>query len=213
MRRTRIKVCGITNAADAEAAVNAGADAVGVIFAPSPRQVTLEQAAAALAVVRPPVARIGVFVDARIEEIEDAVRRCGLTAVQFSGHESPADCDAVSVPVVKAFGVGTDFGLEDVEPFRDHAAALLLDTYLAGKAGGTTQVFDWQSLGAVPGWALVYVAGGLNPDNVGECVAVLRPYAVDVSSGVEARPGTKDHAKLLAFCSAVRAADLEVGNE
>lgn len=211
MRRTRIKVCGIASAEDAWAAVAAGADAVGVIFAPSPRQVTVEQAAAALAVVAPPVARIGVFVDASIEEIEDAVRACGLTAVQFSGHESPLDCDEVSVPVVKVLPIGMDFDIDAAEPYRDHAAALLLDTHVAGKAGGTSQVFDWQSVGAVPGWAPFFVAGGLNPDNVGRCIATLRPYAVDVSSGVELRPGIKDHAKLSAFCAAVRAVDLEVG--
>ena len=208
--RTRIKVCGITNAEDAAAAVAAGADAIGVIFAPSPRQVSVEQAAAALAVVPPPVGRIGVFVDASAEEIARAVSACGLTAVQFSGEESPGECDAVDVPVIKALRVGAGFCARDVEPFRDHAAALLLDTFVAGKAGGTSQVFDWQAVGAVSGTVPFYVAGGLNPENVEECIATLRPFAVDVSSGVEISPGVKDHQKLLAFCAAVRAADREV---
>ncbi len=211
MRRTRIKICGITNAEDAAAAVREGADAIGVIFAPSPRQVTVVQAAEALAAVAPPVARVGVFVDASADEVAAAVSACGLTAVQFSGAESPEECDAAPVPVIKTVSIGTDFGLEGAEPFRDHAAALLLDTYAADKAGGTSQAFDWRSLGQVPGWAPFFVAGGLTPDNVGTCIAVLRPYAVDVSSGVERSPGLKDHAKLSALCAAVRAADLEVG--
>jgi phosphoribosylanthranilate isomerase len=207
MTRTRIKICGITNAADAKAAVDAGADAIGVIFAPSPRQVTVDQAAAALAAVPPPVARVGVFVDASLAEVVSAVTACGLTAVQYSGSESPEACDAAPIPVIKMVSIGMDFGLERAEPFRDRVAALLLDTYAADKAGGTSQAFDWQSLGAVPGWAPFFVAGGLTPDNVGACIAELHPYGVDVSSGVETRPGVKDHAKLFALCAAVRAAD------
>jgi phosphoribosylanthranilate isomerase len=207
--RTRIKVCGITNAEDAAVAVAAGADAIGVIFAPSPRQVTLDQAAAALASVPLPVARVGVFVDASAEEIAAAISACGLTAVQFSGHESPEDCDAVGVPVLKAIGVGTDFDIQTVGPYRDHAAALLFDTLVAGKAGGTSQTFDWQAVGVVSGRVPLFAAGGLNPQNVGECIAVLHPFAVDVSSGVEASPGKKDHQKVFAFCAAVRAADRE----
>ena len=211
MTRTRIKICGITNAEDAAAAVAAGADAVGVVFAASPRQVTPAQAAAALAVVPPAVARVGVFVDASAEEVAAAVSACGLTAVQFCGAESPEDCDSVAVPVIRTVAIGMDFGLEAAEPFRGHVAALLLDTFHADKAGGTSQTFDWQSLGTVPGWAPLFVAGGLTPDNVGACIAALHPYAVDASSGVECSPGHKDHAKLSAFCAAVRAADLEVG--
>lgn len=211
--RTRIKVCGITTAEDAAAAVAAGADAIGVIFAPSPRQVTVAQAAAALAVVPLPVARIGVFVDATAEQIAEAVSACGLTAVQFSGHESPEDCDAVGVPVLKAIGVGTDFDIQTVGPYRDHAAALLFDTFVADKAGGTSQTFDWQAVGEVSGRVPFFVAGGLNEDNVGECIASLRPYAVDVSSGVETSPGRKDHQKVFAFCAAVRAADREAQSD
>lgn len=209
MHRTRIKICGITNARDAALAVAAGADAVGVIFAPSPRQVTVEQAAAALAEVPVPVGRVGVFVDPTEEEVAEALNRCGLTAVQFSGHEAPRLCDAIRVPVLKAIHIGTDFDFEAVEPYRGHAAALLLDTYAAGIAGGTSQAFDWQSLGVMPRWAPVFVAGGLNPNNIAACIAALRPFAVDVSSGVEASPGIKDPDKIAAFCAAVRDADQE----
>ena len=212
MHRTRIKICGITRAEDAAAAVDAGADAIGVIFAPSARQVTVEQAAAVLAAVPPPVARIGVFVDAPAEEILEAIEVCGLTAVQLSGNESPEQCDSLPCPTIKVLHVGTDFGLKRAEPFRDHAAALLLDTLVTGKAGGTSQTFDWHKTGAIPGWAPFFVAGGLNPDNVGACVAALRPYAVDVSSGVESSSGIKDDDKIRAFCAAVRDADQEASS-
>jgi phosphoribosylanthranilate isomerase len=153
------------------------------------------------------VARVGVFVDASVDEVAEAVRVCGLTSVQFSGKESPEYCDAAPVPVIKAVPIGMDFGLNGAELFRDHAAAMLLDTYDPHKAGGTSQTFDWQSLGVIPGWAPFFVAGGLTPANVGACIGVLRPFAVDVSSGVERAPGIKDHAKLSALCAAVRAAD------
>jgi phosphoribosylanthranilate isomerase len=212
-KRTRVKVCGITRAEDAAAAVAAGADAVGVIFALSPRQVSVEQAAAVLAEVPTPVARIGVFVDAPLDEVRRAVDVCGLTAVQLSGYESPEyciECKDYVDQIVKVLHVGTDFDSGAAEPFRGRATALLLDTLSAGKWGGTSQIFDWRRLGMVPGWAPLFVAGGLHSGNVGECITVLRPFAVDVSSGVEDRPGVKDHAKLDAFIAAVRAADQEV---
>jgi phosphoribosylanthranilate isomerase len=209
MHRTRIKICGITNGGDAALAVAAGADAIGVIFAASPRRVSVEQAVTALAEVPVMVARVGVFVDPTEEEVAEAVEACGLTAVQFSGNEPPRLCDAVRVPVLKAIHVGTDFDFEAVEPYRGHAAALLLDTYAADKAGGTSQAFDWQSLGVLPRWAPVCIAGGLNPNNIAACIAALHPFAVDVSSGVEASPGIKDPDKITAFCAAVRDADQE----
>ena len=208
MHRTRIKICGITRAEDAAAAVAAGADAIGVIFAPSKRQVTAAKAAAAFADVPPPVARVGVFVDAAVSDIEEAIAACGLTAVQLSGAEPPEICSAISVPVLKAIHVGTLFDAQVAEPYRGHAAALLLDTLVTGKAGGTAQTFDWQHM-ALPGWAPSFVAGGLNSINVGVCIAALRPFAVDVSSGVEAAAGIKDPEKIAAFCAAVREADLE----
>lgn len=210
MQRTRIKICGITNARDAALAVDTGADAIGVIFARSARQVTVAQATSALAEVPLPVGRIGVFVDPTAEQVAEAISACGLTAVQLSGGESAELCDKISVPVLKVLHIGTDFCLEGAEPYRGHAAALLLDTHVPGKAGGTSQTFDWLTVGAVPGWAPIFVAGGLNPDNVAACIAALHPFAVDVSSGVEASPGIKDPDKILAFVAAVRDADQEV---
>jgi len=103
-----------------------------------------------------------------------------------------------------------DFGWIEAKPFRGHAAALLLDTLVPGKAGGTSQTFSWNSIGVPPGWASIFVAGGLTPENVAACIRALAPYAVDVSSGVESSPGVKDAEKIVSFAAAVRAADEEV---
>ena len=151
-----------------------------------------------------------MFVDPDLAEVRAAVAACGLTAVQLSGTETPEFCSAVGVPVIKAIPVGTAFDSCVSEPYRGHAAALLLDTYVEGKAGGTSQTFAWHHIGALPGWAPAFVAGGLHADNVGACIGLLYPFAVDVCSGVESRPGIKDAEKLAAFCAAVRDADLEV---
>jgi phosphoribosylanthranilate isomerase len=207
--RTHIKVCGLTRPEDAAAAVAAGADALGVIFAPSPRRVSAERAALVFADVPDGIERVGVFVDAPIDEIVSAIEACGLTRVQLSGSESPEFCDAVPAEVMKVVHVGTDFGLDTLEPYRGHATALLLDTLVTGKAGGTSRVFDWQTAGDLPGWAPIFVAGGLTSDNVAACIAALHPYGVDVSSGVESAPGVKDHARIDALCAAVAAADEE----
>ena len=207
MRRTRIKICGLTRVEDVRAAVAAGADACGFILAASPRQLSVERAAELAAFVPPPVARVGVFVDADPAFVEAAVRAAGFTAVQFSGSETPEMCAAVSVPVIKVLAVGTDFGWKAAEPYRGHAAALLLDTYDPQRAGGTSRTFAWQSVGDPPGWAPLFVAGGLDARNVGELIGAVRPYAVDVSSGVETSPGVKDYTEIEGFCAAVRAAD------
>lgn len=210
MTRTRIKICGITRAEDATAAVVAGADALGVVLAPSKRRVSAEQAAAALAHVPPLVARVGVFADPTLDAVEHAIEAAGLTAVQLCGAEDPGFCSAVSVPVIKVLHVGTGFGYASAEPFRGHAAALLLDTYDPHLKGGTSQTFSWHTTGVAPVWAPVFVAGGLHASNVGECIAAIRPFAVDVSSGVESASGIKDHEAIHAFCAAVRTADEEV---
>lgn len=210
MQRTRIKICGITTAEDAAAAVSCGADAIGFVFASSPRQVNPAQAAGVAETIPPPVARVGVFVDPDLAEVERVVAEVGLTAVQFCGAVSPKECSAVSVPVIRVFSIGIDFDWTVVEPFRGEAAALLLDTYVPGKAGGTSQTFDWHTAGRSPEWAHLFLAGGLTPNNVADAMRIVRPFAVDVSSGVESSPGIKDHQKIAAFCAAVLAADQEV---
>ncbi|MHB1340885.1 MAG: phosphoribosylanthranilate isomerase [Coriobacteriia bacterium] len=208
--RTRVKICGITNPGDAAAAVAAGADALGVVLAPSKRQLSIAEAALVLADVPPLVARVGVFVNADAAFVAEAVERIGLTAVQFHGEETPEECAAAPVPVIKALRVGTDFALKTLEPFRGTVASLLLDTCTPDSHGGTGRTFDWSAqAGVVPGRASLILAGGLTPDNVSEAIRTLHPFAVDVSSGVESSPGVKDHAAIIAFIAAVRAADLE----
>jgi phosphoribosylanthranilate isomerase len=191
--------------------VSSGADAVGVILAPSKRRVTLEQAAVVFAEVPQSVARVGVFADAQADDVWEAVVRLGLAAVQFHGDEPPETCESAPAPVIKALRVGPGFDGADVDRYRGAVAALLLDTYVAGEQGGTGMAFDWSRVaGILPQDIRIVLAGGLGPGNVAQAVRTLRPYAVDVSSGVERSPGIKDSAKIAAFCDAVRAADREV---
>ena len=205
---TRVKICGITNPGDARTAVDAGADVLGVVLAPSSRQVTLEQAERALADVPPEVGRVGVFVDADPAFVADAVERLGLSAVQFHGSETPEMCAAAPAPVIKVLRVGTEFAFAEMEPFRGTVSAFLLDTLDTRKAGGTGRTFDWQVITRNrPGGVSLYLAGGLTPLNVADAIRTIRPFAVDVSSGVEERPGHKDPIKVRAFMAAVRAAD------
>ena len=207
MPRTRIKVCGLTSAADAAEAVRAGVDAVGVVLAESPRQVSIEEAEEILRDVPPYVARVGVFVDAPVDFVERAVRMAGLTVAQFHGSESPEICADAPASSVRSFKVGPEFDTEALEPFRGRVAAVLLDTYHPKLDGGTGETFDWHGVPPVPEWTPMILAGGLNPANVGAGIEALRPFAVDVSSGVEERPRHKDRQRLYAFVAAVRAAD------
>jgi phosphoribosylanthranilate isomerase len=209
--RTRVKVCGLTTADDARAAVSAGADALGVILAPSKREVTIGEAADIMSFVPPLVSRIGVFVDAPDGFVRDAIARLSLTAVQFHGAESPTFCASMPVPVIKAMRVGDCFDPAAIEPYRGSIAAILLDTLVPGVDGGSGKAFAWERVAVMPAWAPVIVAGGLTPVNVGSAIRALRPFAVDVSSGVEERLRHKDPMKLNAFVAAVRAADAEDG--
>ncbi len=205
--RTRIKICGITSAQDAGAAVAAGADAVGVILAESVRQVSIDEAEQILAAIPPPIARVGVFVDAAPRHVFDAIARLRLAAVQFSGTETPEDCSRMPVPVLKAVHVGPDFSWADAEAYRGCVSAILLDTAVGDKRGGTGRAFAWSTVAPVPDGLTVFLAGGLNPINVATAIGEIRPFAVDVSSGVEERLRHKDPDKMHAFVAAVRAAD------
>lgn len=208
MSRTRVKICGLCSPADAAAAVAAGADAVGVVLAPSPRRVSLDEAFGVLADVPPFVWRVGVFVDADPSEVADAVARLGLHAVQFHGVEPPEDCAAAPVPVIKSFRVEPTFGAADIEPYRGKIAAALLDTFVPGAAGGTGKAFEW-SAELAPAGIPTMVAGGLQPGNAALAVRAMRPFALDVSSGVERAQRCKDRDLMVAFVAAVREADKE----
>jgi phosphoribosylanthranilate isomerase len=208
--RTRVKVCGLTRAVDARAAARSGADALGVILALGHRRsLTLDEAAEVLADVSGSVKRVGVFVDAPLAEVCDAVARLALDEVQLHGDEDPDYCAAVPAPVVKTLRVGPGFDPADVERYRGVVEAVLFDTLVEGSAGGNGRAFDWGVVAPLPDVAPVYVAGGLCPDNVGEVVRSLRPAGVDVSSGVEAGLGIKSPGMIDEFVAAVRAADRE----
>jgi phosphoribosylanthranilate isomerase len=207
LRRTRVKICGITNVDDALAAVAAGADAIGLVFYPgSPRAVTTLVAQAICAALPPFVTSVGLFVDAEPALIREILRVVPLDLLQFHGAESPEVCTQFERPYIKALRMRDDVELvQEAQRFRS-ASGLLLDTYRPGVAGGTGEVFDWQRIPPELR-ARIVLAGGLNPDNVGAAVAAIRPYAVDVSGGVEAAPGRKDARKIEEFIAAVDRAD------
>jgi len=206
MSRVRIKICGITTPADGRAAAAAGADAIGLVFYPgSSRAVDVATAAAIVRELPPFVSAVGLFVDSEAAEVAEVLAGCPLDLLQFHGAEAPAFCADFGRRYLKAVRVGAE---------TDVAAAaaaygeqrLLLDALVPGQAGGTGQTFHWQAIPPELRGSVV-LAGGLSPDNVGEAVRAVRPYAVDVSSGVEERPGVKSAARMAAFVQGVRDAD------
>lgn len=204
----RVKICGITSREDAWAAVEAGADALGFIFVKgTPRYIEPEAAAAIAAQLPPFVVTVGVFVDRTPEEIERIVSASGLSLVQLHGDESPAECQHLRVPFVKAIRVQDERDLEALRIYPQ-ARAFLLDTYVADRPGGTGRTFPWEIAARAAQQARVILSGGLTPENVALAVVQVRPYAVDVCSGVEAHPGRKDHRKVREFIEQAGKADI-----
>ena len=206
--RTRIKVCGFTREDQLAQAAQLGVDAVGLVFyPPSPRNVSIEQAQVLCRAVPPFVTTVGLFVDAPAEQVREVLRQVPLTLLQFHGDETPAYCQQFDLPYIKAVRVKP--GLDLLQYTTDFASArgLLLDAYVAGVPGGTGERFDWTLIPAnlpLP----VVLSGGLDPENVAEAINNVRPWAVDVSSGVEQGKGNKDLAKMAAFIDGVRNADV-----
>lgn len=199
----RVKICGVTRPEDARAAEAAGADAVGLIFAErSKRRVTLEQAHAISAVLGPFVARVGVFVDAPLGMVIEAVSTLRLTAVQLNGHEDAAYADALRpvVQTIRAVSFTPDLNLEALA--ASSADAFLLD----GLEPGGGETFSWQAASALAGTPGFILAGGLTPANVAAGIQLLKPYAVDVASGVESSAGIKDPKRIQDFVRAAKAA-------
>lgn len=220
MHRTRIKICGLTRADDLRAAVELGADALGFVFYPSsPRYVTPAQAAALCAALPAFVSAVALFVNPAVEQVEEVVRAMPVALLQFHGDETAAQCAAiagrVARPFVRAFRVKPDTGAADLlECESAYRAAspwfsgLLLDTHVDAY-GGAGKVFDW-SLIPKELAPRVVLSGGLSVHNATEAVVRVRPYAVDISSGVEQQKGIKDARKIAAFIAAVRAADATI---
>ena len=227
MTRTRIKICGVRDVRTALAAVEAGADAIGLVFAPrSPRHVDVETAQVITEALPPGVEPVGLFVDEPVERVRVIASEVGLRTVQLHGHEKPGDAAALApLRIWKALAFDADRAQETLAPWRGasaNLAALLFDTpppHRDALPGGGGRRFDWNSLaqlaaaGELRGLPSLILAGGLTPDNVSAAIRAAAPYAVDVSSGVESERGVKDAAKIRAFCEAVRQADQVRDNE
>lgn len=203
---TRVKICGITSLEDAAAAVEAGADALGFVFVPgTPRLIRPEAAARIVGEVPPFVTTVGVFVNQPLAELLRIAGRCRLQAAQLHGEEPAEYSRQIPVRVIKAIRVR---GPADLRPMAAYPAhAFLLDAFVEGQMGGTGTCISWELARQAKGRVPIILSGGLRPETVGEAVRVVRPYAVDVSSGVEKSPGRKDREKVREFIAAVREAD------
>ncbi len=207
---TRIKICGITRVEDALAAAASGADAIGLVFhEKSPRHVTVRQAARLAAALPPFVAAVGLFVNVSADFVHAVLEQVPLDMLQFHGDETPEFCASFERPYIKAIRVRE--GVDLVQCASRYAAAkgLLLDAWVEGIPGGTGHSFDWELIPRdlpLP----VILSGGLTPANVADAIRAVQPYAVDVSSGVEARKGIKDAAKIAAFINEVKQVDLQL---
>jgi phosphoribosylanthranilate isomerase len=205
--RTRIKICGITRLEDARGAVKAGADAIGLVFhAASPRAVAPEQAAAIVKQLPPFITTVGLFVDASRERVAEVLNTVPLDLLQFHGEEAPEACSGHGRPWIKAIRMRDSVDLEQMRERYSEASGLLLDTYRAGVPGGTGERFDWDRIPPRLRSEII-LAGGLSPQNVEQAVRQVRPYAVDVSGGVEAAKGIKDADKMAAFIAGVNRGD------
>ena len=213
-RRTRIKMCGITNIEHAEQGIRAGVDALGFIFVEdSPRYIEPEKAKEIVEQLSPFVDLVGVFVDRENVEVQEIIDYCGLSYAQLHGSESPEYCSQIAYAaspckVIKAFRVGPNTAAAEFHPYQNEVQGYLLDTYVADQAGGTGRTFDWEIVRSLELQRPVILAGGLTPENVGEAILKVQPFAIDVNSGVELRPGLKDYDKLGALVEEVRKADL-----
>jgi len=205
--RTRVKICGITKPEDAIQAARSGADAIGLVFYDaSPRHVTVEQACEIVSVLPPFVTVVGLVVNSAESQIRHLIEQVPIGLLQFHGDESPEECALFGKPYIKAIRMKEGVDLIAAEKQFERAAGLLLDVFKTGEPGGTGERFDWSMIPQGLTKPMV-LAGGLNPDNVAGAVKKIRPYGVDVSSGVESEKGIKDRAKVARFIQAVRETD------
>lgn len=207
---TRIKICGITRVQDVQAVAHSGADALGLVFyAKSPRHVSIEQAQQLAATTPPFITLVGLFVNPEAEAVREVLRQVPLDVLQFHGEEEPEFCAQFGRPYLKAVRVKAGVDLVQCAARYASAQGLLLDAYVEGTHGGTGEPFDWALIPhdlPLP----VILSGGLHADNVADAIRQVRPYAVDVSSGVEASKGIKDAAKVAAFIKAVRLVEYKI---
>jgi phosphoribosylanthranilate isomerase len=202
----RVKICGITNLSDALEAIEAGADALGFIFyRSSPRYIAPEVLQQWVVQLPPFVTKVGVFVNEERDNINRICENCQLGVVQLHGQESPRFCQQVSKPVIKALRLRKEEDLLALKAYKtDTVSGLLLDSFSEHTPGGTGRVFNWDLAKQAKQYGRIILAGGLTPKNVSEAVAQVKPYGVDVCSGVESRPGKKDKTKLEQFIRAAK---------
>ena len=209
--RTRVKICGITRKEDAQLVVDAGADAIGLVFyEKSPRHVSNAQAAEISRMIPAFVSRVALFKDADEQTIRSVLADVEIDLIQFHGSETIEFCEQFKRPYIKALGLkgaehDTDFLTSSVETFKS-AKAILLDGHAPGEAGGTGDSFDWSSIAKID--KHLVLAGGLTPENVKQAIEIVHPFAVDVSSGVESAPGIKDKDKITAFMAQVNGSSI-----
>lgn len=211
--RVKVKVCGVRSLKEAEAALEAGADAIGFNFWPrSPRYIAPAAAVEVINRLSPVASTVGVFVNEEVNRVVDLSSELRLSAVQLHGDESPEFCAALgSIKTIKAIRVGQDFDLGIIQSYP--VSMVLLDSNIGGSYGGTGQRFDWRIAIEAKRFARIILAGGLNTENVWEAITHVRPAAIDVCSGVEAEPGRKDFDKLRSFLSVVARANALIASE
>ncbi len=201
----KVKICGITECEDALRAVKLGAGALGFIFAPSPRQILPEKARSIIKAIPPFVKTVGVFVNEEAATIREHINYCGLDLVQLHGEEPPDFCHELMPYAIKAVRIKDDSSLQMCPAYQANVRALLLDTYAKDKVGGTGKTFDWQLAIKIRESGIpVILSGGLGPANIEEAIRIVRPYAVDVNSGVEERPGKKSYRMMKELIEKVR---------
>jgi phosphoribosylanthranilate isomerase len=203
---TQVKICGITNPDDAQVAIEAGADMIGLIFyPPSPRYVTPEQARTIVEHLPSEIPVVGVFVNETAETIAHIAEASGIQKVQLHGDEAPSVCAAVALPVIKAFRF-TEHVRPEMMASYETVDAFLVEGFHEKLYGGGGAMADWQQVATLHGYGRIILAGGLTPENVRQAICVVQPYAVDVGSGVEVSPGQKDRQKVRAFIQQAKAA-------
>lgn len=207
--RTRVKICGIATAAAASSAIDAGADALGLVFyEPSSRNLSIEKAAEIASVAHPFVSLVGLFVDADETRVRQVLNQVPVQVLQFHGSETPEFCASFGIPYIKALRVNESTDIEAEAEAYSTAQAILLDAYREGVPGGTGESFNWD---LVPNLEQhIVLAGGLDSENIEQAISTVRPYAVDTSGGVESAPGVKDPARIRAFIEQVIQTDLNL---
>jgi len=210
--RTRVKICGITRPADGQAAAQAGADAIGLVFyAKSPRCVSLPQAKEICRVLPPFVSVVALFVNAQREQVEEVLSAVPVHVLQFHGSENAAQCTGFGRPYIKAIGVQPDLDLQAVMQSHPEASSFFLDAWQPDTHGGGGVAFDWAQVPASTSRPLI-LAGGLTADSVDQAIILTRPFAVDISSGVEIEKGIKSAQKMQAFIRGVERGDASKAN-